>query len=206
MSKPSPRHRTALVLGCESPAGRAIALTLSRNGCRVVVSGDDAAKLKVLSDLIEAKKGDPLLTALPKDPARVVPVLRAARETMGHYHFVVNALATVEPPVDDPQAAYRRAATLHEHVLQLTEGRGTVRFLTLWPDDAGPAPLVPIPNWHCVVRYDRIQMESEEQEPTAIRAGGAADTVALLLGAPASACPAEVRLAIRELKSLRDDE
>jgi NAD(P)-dependent dehydrogenase (short-subunit alcohol dehydrogenase family) len=203
MSKPSPRHKTALVLGADSPVGRSIALTLSRDGCHVVLAGYHADRLKILADLIEAKKGDPLVAVIPREAERIVPVLRAARETMGHYHFIINALATLEPPADQPQFNVERAVDLHARAWEVIEGRGTVRFLLLWPDEAkAPLPTLPEPKqWFSVIRYDRIQMETEAADPEAIRAAGAADTVSLLINAPASACPVEVRLAIRELKN-----
>ncbi|MBI1293015.1 hypothetical protein GC173_17540 [bacterium] len=203
MSKPNTRHRTALVLGADNPAGRSIAMMFSRTGANVVLAGYDADKLKILADLIEAKKGDPLVTVIPREKDRIIPVLRAARETMGHYHYVVNALAASDPPSDQPQAWVETASQLQKHVWEVVEGRGSVRFLILWPDNAHlPVPAVPDERlWHCAVRYDRIQLESEDNAGDAMRAAGVADTVGQLLASPASACPVEVRIAIRELKS-----
>jgi len=203
MTKPSNRHRTALILGADNPAGRSIAMSLSRAGCNVVLAGHDVAKLKVLADLIEAKKGDPLVTAIPRENERVIPVLRAARETMGHYHFVVNAVAATDPPSDAPDYFVDKARDLQDKVWEVVEGRGSVRFVILWPTSTDRA-VPPIPDeklWCTAIRYDRIQLEADDDDPRAIRAAGAADTIVALLAAPASACPVEVRLAIRELKS-----
>lgn len=205
MARTTLKGKTSLVLGADSPVGRSIALQLSREGSRVVLAGFDPRKLGLLYELIRAKGGESYRAFLADDAEGTATALKDARDNLGnHFHFIVNALATTEGPSDDPGIGARRAVTAAAVVLQLTEGKGSVRQLTVWPDDAGTPPVIEVNIWHSLVRVERLESEHDEAtdaDSIVVRAAGAADTAIYLLSCPPSACPVEVRLAPRELKA-----
>ncbi|CAN5230663.1 hypothetical protein BH09SUM1_BH09SUM1_11870 [soil metagenome] len=197
MAKTTVKHKTAAILGADCPAGRAIALQLVREGCHVVLVGYDEQKLTLLSELIQNKAGDSLQAVLPRDgDADIAALLRPSRDQQGHFHFIINAVAAAEGPSDDPGAPARAARAAIAGVLALVEGKGNVRFITLWPDFAGAAPDMPKEQWHSLIRVDKIQMESEHTNDDAqmVRAAAAADTIIHLLQSSPGACPFEVRI------------
>ncbi|MCC6547960.1 hypothetical protein IT570_12410 [Candidatus Sumerlaeota bacterium] len=198
------RGKTALVLGAEFPAGRAVALQLSRSGCRVIISGHDLRKLQLIDQLLTAKGGNPVVAVLPGDPAKDLGILREARDHCGHLHFVVNALSVVGDSTHEHHVAGKRAHAAWDVVLQLVTGRGAVRFLTLWLEAAGKPPEFPATCWHSLVRVSAIQTESDNEASMGdakVRCAGAADTICELLLCPGSACPVEVKLEPRALKA-----
>ncbi|MEO8377621.1 MAG: hypothetical protein ABI579_08110, partial [Candidatus Sumerlaeota bacterium] len=78
------RGKTALVLGSEYPAGRAIALQLARDGCRVIIAGHNFAKLQLIEQLISAKGGDSIVAVLSGDAVKDLGILRESRDHCGH--------------------------------------------------------------------------------------------------------------------------
>ena len=200
------KHKTALILGAESPAGRAVALQLSREGALVVLAGHDARRLQLLAELIKAKGGSPAIAELSQDRNRNIAALLEARDESGnHYHFLINALASVEPPADMPGHSHQLAHEIAEQVLALIDGKGSVRVVTIWPGEGpGPAPHLPPDYWHSVVRMANLEMAHDEaapvHDPLMVKAAGAADALVYLLSCPPSACPVEVRLEPRSVK------
>lgn len=192
--------KIALVLGADTPLGRAACLQLSRAKCRVLLAGRDAKRLRDLVEFIARKKGDSLETVLPLDPAKAAAVLRLARDSMGHAHFVVNAMACTK----DPATSAPDAIAIQEAFLGLAAGRGVVRLVTLWPDAAGDPPPVPDDTWACMVRFAEYQDDFADDVALpgkTVRAAGAADSVVAILSCPPSACPISVRLEQRDLKN-----
>ena len=206
MARTTLKGKTSLVLGADSPVGRAISLQLSREGSRVVLAGFDPQKLGLLYELLRAKGGEAFRAFLSDDAERSIVALKESRDNLGnHFHFIVNALAATEGPSDDPGLGARRAVVAGEFLVQLTEGKGSLRQLTIWPDEAGTPPNMEVGTWHSLVRINRLESEHDEAtatpDSTVVRAAGAADTVICILSCPPSACPVEVRLAPRELKA-----
>ena len=205
MAKTTLKHKTALILGADCPAGRASALQLSREGCHVILAGHDSRRLSLLAELIRNKGGDPLEAVLSRDEDRITTELRHQRDTMGHLHFVINAIAAQEGPVDEPQRPFEDARICQRLTLDLSSGRGNVRLVTLWPDAAGTPPESPAGMFSCLIRVAHIQLEhdgaeSEADDAVVVRAGAAADAVVHLLQCPPGACPVEVRVEPREVK------
>ena len=199
------KTKTALIYGADCPAGRAVALQLSREGARVVIAGYDQRRLQLLKDLIVTKGGDPHLAVLTPDEDRVLTILREARELMGnHYHLLINCMAAVEGPVDNPDEPIEIGRHAYDLLMQLVSNRGAVRLATLWPDDAGAPPKVDKKLWHCLIRTKKVEMSRDEVlgsiPADMVKAGGAADAIVFLLSCPPSACPVEVRLEPRNLK------
>lgn len=198
------RGKTALVLGAEFPAGRAVALQLSRSGCRVIISGHDLRKLQLLDQLLTAKGGNPIVAVLPGEAAKDLSILREARDECGHLHYVVNSLSVAGESPQAHHAAGKKAHDAWGVVQQLVTGRGSARFLTLWLDAAGKPPEFPNAWWHSLVRVTAIQTEADEEHALGdakVRCAGAADTICELLLCPGSACPVEVKLEPRALKA-----
>ncbi len=204
MSKAGFRGKTSLILGAEFPAGRAVALQLSKSGSRVIIAGHDLNKLRLLEQLITTKGGDPIVAVLPADHAGALQVLREARDHCGHLHFIVNALSVTGESHHEHASAGKRAHDQWEVIRELVAGRGSARFLTLWLDTAGTPPEFARNCWHCLVRVEAIQTEADQEgtmDEKKVRCAGAADTIVELLNCPGSACPTEVRLETRALKA-----
>jgi len=202
MAKTTLKHKTALVLGADCPAGRAVALQLSREGCQVIIAGHDARRLSVLAELMRTKGATPVEAVLPREEDRIITELRPLRDAQGHIHFLINAMAAQEGPADDPGAPARDAAAAQRQTLALAESRGTLRLVTLWPDAAGDAPEAPADVFASLVRVAHLQTEHDASEEevqvgAVVRAAAAADAIVHLLQCPPGACPVEVRLAPR---------
>lgn len=205
MARTTFSNRTALILGADTPAGRACALQLSREGCNIILAGTEARRVADVAKLLRTKSNEPIEVALSEDRDASELLLRQARDTMGHVHFVVNAMGTVDGPSDDPGAPARLGLVMQQIVLGLIEGRGAVRLISLWPDEAPNPPVVNERWWHCLVRLKGVgspdRSELDNEEPGLLRPAAVGDSVVHLLGCPPSACPVVVHLGQRELQA-----
>lgn len=197
------RHRVALILGADNPVGRACALQFSRSGAGVLIAGFNRHKLALLGRLIEDKKGDPLEAAITMDHDKSLSNLVTQRDAFGHVHYIVNAAAFDGEAEGEGQNPLARAHHCHELAKSLAAGRGAVRFITIWPDDAGDPPHHAAEAWHSLVRVDTVEAEgSGEAAPgDTVRAAAVGDTLVHLSNCPPGCCPVEVRLAARQLKA-----
>lgn len=200
MSRTLLKNKAVLVLGADSPIGRSISLQLSREGAKTIIAGHEKEQLALLAEFLVAKGGAPTAVDLSPGVAEAAAAVREARDTLGHVHVVVNAL----PAMEGLANAEDQTAELSTALGDVLKGRGQLRQVTIWPDSAGPMrPEMGIASWHCVLRLRKGASHSErpEEEPEALKAAGVADTVVCLLQCPPAACPVEVRLEERELKS-----
>ncbi len=195
------QNKTALVLGADTPFGRAIALQFAKAGSQVILAGGSTAGISPVADLIKVKRGDALEAVLPQKKDKILAILREKRDTLGHIHFVANTLGMLSDDEED-EGSFDRARELNEIVLELIQGKGTVRLATLWPDRAGDPPVVPDSFWHTLVRFDRIPHEAilEGREGT-LRPAAVADSLIHLFHCPPGACPVEVRFMARAIKA-----
>ncbi len=201
MTKGQFRQKTALILGADTPAGRSVALKFSRLGSHVVISGFDEDSLELLARLIRDKGGDPVIALLPEDRDGITAELREKRSLFGHYHAIVNATAASSYHGDARRDAIDRSHLLADLVRGLASGRGSLRFFTIWPDDAGEEPQIPPPFWHSLIRVSRVAgMDTGTEEETEVRPAAVAEALAALLQCDPSACPVEVRLEPRQGK------
>jgi NAD(P)-dependent dehydrogenase (short-subunit alcohol dehydrogenase family) len=202
MNKNPFQHKTALILGADTPTGRAVALQLSRAGANLIIAGDHAKKLNELENDILRKLGDPLSVLLSPNNEQSLKALADKRAIHGHLHFVINTIATLEGASDDPGASGRRALELNGVVEQLVSGRGAARFATVWNDQIGAHPELVVESWHTMVRVNDIEGQGGvSSEKEGVRPGAIAEGVLRLLSCPAGACPVEVQFASRELKA-----
>lgn len=193
--KTTTKDKVALVLGADGPVGRAVALQLSRIGCRIIAAGGHGKQLAQLAELILAKKGIAAEAVLPHEPAELVATLRAVRETVGHFHFIVNALEA-SGPADEHSAA---PADVVEALVNVITGRGAVRFATVVNGRVKAQPL-PANAWQAVIHIAGLAHEEDASPGESVKPAAVADVVVNLLQCPEGACPLEVRLAPRELK------
>ncbi|MCC5877892.1 MAG: hypothetical protein JJU11_16865 [Candidatus Sumerlaeia bacterium] len=205
MTRTTLKNKTALVLGADTIVGRAISLQLSREGARTILAGYAHDKLEVLSELIIAKGGSPTIIDHSQGDEVAVDAIRGARDANGHVHIIVNAMAAIESPIDDPGQGARRAMELAVSLAPTLKGRGQLRQITIWPFFAGmPDDRLDIADWHSLVRMKEVQIHPEGStvpEPEAVKAAAVADVVVALLQCPPGACPTEVTLNPREIKS-----
>jgi len=193
MSKTVLKHKVALILGADLPAGRAAALQLARAGVRVVAAGLKVEQLEELVGLIVLKHGDALTAPLPKDLEKVATSLRVARETVGHFHFILNALPS-------NSESRKRSEDVFKVVLDHIRGRGGARLATVWPDDAGQWTPPAEELWHSLVRVKAISANSETADEESVRASALGDALVQVFQCPPAACPVEIRLEPRPLK------
>lgn len=185
------KSKIALIAGAEHPVGRAAALQLARAGARPLLVGHDAEALTAIVDLILQKKGDAAELPLPLEPEEMLEaVLRQARDSVGHFHFVLNVLALGGGGTDAGEAR-RRAAAVQAHLDTLAGERGFTRTLVLY--HAGePEPFAPHPErWISMVALEGL---ATDREAEGLRPGAAADAVVNLFQCPPGACPARVTL------------
>lgn len=205
MSRTTLKNKTALVLGADTIVGRAISLQLSREGARTILAGHAHDKLEVLSELIIAKGGSPTAIDLSQGEEISTDSIRDARDANGHVHIIVNAMAAVESPPEDPGQGPRRAMEFSVALAPILKGRGQLRQITIWPFMAGmPDDRLDIASWHSLVRMKEVQIHPEGStvmEPDAVKAAAVADVVVALLQCPPGACPTEVTLNPRDIKS-----
>lgn len=198
------RNRTALVLGADTPAGRAIALKFSRIGARAVLGGFALDRLELLEKLIRDKGGDPIVLILPREADDACARLRSTRGAFGHVHAAVNAVAASSYHGDERDYLIDVARRLGTELFSYVEGKGTVRLATLWPDDAGDSPEIPKSFWHSLVRVHRIASDSSGFDDVTVEEGvrpaAVADALLHLLACEGGACPIEVRLEERKSK------
>lgn len=204
MSRTPLRNKAVLILGADTPVGRAISLQLSREGAKVVIAGREKETLGLLAEFLVAKGGSPTEVSLARGIDHAVSAIREARDTLGHLHVVINAVPahTIFPEMDWDPAVYSRELTAAlEEVLR---GRGQLRRVTIWPDGAGEFPARDEEDsWHCFLRMKAVSYRPEggdPGQPEAIKPAGVADTVVCLLQCPPAACPVEVRLEERGVK------
>ncbi len=195
-------ERVALILGVENAIGRSAALQLSRAGCRVILASADEARIDHIAQPLKKKGGKPVGLVLPPNMESAERLMVSARDGAGHIHMVFNALA-VGYESDDERAALAEQAIAYDNILaNLLNGRGPLKMLTAWSDEATvPAP--PIATvWHGVLLIpdcqrldtqmaDQIDAEAGRMH---VRAGAAGDAVVFLFQMPPSACPRLVRL------------
>lgn len=191
-------NKTALILGADSPLGRAAALQLSRAGCAVVLAARNARSLEEVARFVYEKGGVPHEVLLPGGTAaQMSGALRERRDQLGHYHFAINALAF--PGAGSTDEARAAAAAANEALFDLAAGRGAARFATLWPVDLPAPAALPGGGWHCLVRISGVG-SSEEDTPHP-KPASVADSVMGLFRCPPGACPVEVQLSPRNLKA-----
>ncbi len=194
------RNKVALILGADLPVGRSAALQLSRSGAKTVLTGFDKQRLHQLQELILAKGGEPTEILLTDSIEDDMTGVREVRDTLGHIHFVVNALGAGTALRGGRAGELSRS--YGEAVFQLTAGRGAARYLTVWPDECGDALAPPEESWHCLVTAAAMQSQADGEEgDETLKAAAIGDTVVYLLSCPPSACPALVRLKPVNLKA-----
>lgn len=205
MSRTPLKNKTVLILGADTQVGRAVSLQLSREGARTILTGFDHEKLDLLCELLVAKGGSPTVIDLSLEKDGVVDVIREARDTNGHIHVIINSLAAIDPPADDPGYGARRAMEMAAILAPILKGRGQLRQITIWPFSAGmPTDELNIASWHSLMRMDEVQVHpegSDTSERNAIKAAAVADSIVCLLQCPPGACPTEVTFHAREIKS-----
>jgi hypothetical protein len=186
------KSKIALIVGAEHPVGRAAALQLSRAGARPLLTGYDADALTRIADLILQKKGDAAELPLPLQPeATLATALRQARDSVGHFHFVVNALPLGGPGFDREEGR-RRASVIQRHLDELSGERGFTRTLVLM-HLGDPAPFEAREDrWTGIVSL--ADLAEDKAQVHGLRPGAAADAIVSLLQCPPSACPTAVTL------------
>lgn len=176
--------KTILVAGADTTLGRAIALQLSRAGCRLGLFGIDEGALSKLADLIAKKDGDAGEIPGSPDGSDWPEMLRVGCETAGHFHAIVNVTAFL--------ADHQVARTFRSHSREMMKERGFTRYLHILPADA-PAFDTDPKAWESVVRIGELLPEGAE-EKGGMRPGSVGDAVTYLLQLPPGACPRTVLL------------
>lgn len=127
--------------------------------------------------------------------------VREMRDTMGHIHLVVNALAYSTNASGEAGHSQELARWADGVCYGLLQRRGPLRMLTLWPEDsATPEPVAPAV-WHGHVLTGQIQGQTDEAPPSeeekerrVLKAGGVADSIVCLLQLPPGTRPTVTRL------------
>lgn len=203
MAKTVFREKTALVLGADAPVGRSVALQLSRLGCRVVLAGFDGPAIREVAEFLTAKSGKPLECLLDAENPNLLPSLLEARGTVKHFHFAVNAIAASPNSFPGSFAGMpplEVALKAEQGLMELQQGKGAMRLLTIVPQRADLTSPRGEPSWYSLVRLGSELASPGAEESDGIKPAAIADSVVWLLSCPPGGCPVEVTLQPRELK------
>lgn len=199
MPKTAFRDKTALILGADSPVGRAAALQLSRLGCRTVLAGFDKQQIRELTEFIVTKSGKPLDCILPTAREGLLEVLLEARNAVKHFHYVVNVLPLRDWEIPEGFSAPEELAMYAEaQVVELQSGKGAFRVLTVLPRDSTLRPGRDVPLWYSAVRLGDKLAPAGAGDGEGVKPAAVGDTIAWLLSCPPGGCPVEVLLERRE--------
>jgi hypothetical protein len=191
----------ALILGIDTALGRAAAQQLSRAGCRVVLAGRDDMRLDSIADQIAKKGGEPAIQSLSEVPSDWYDSILDARDTVGHLHFVLNAMAFDHEEGEAIEDSCKRAQQADGYAAELLFEHGPTKVLTLWPEEIAVPPPIRPDVWHgYVVLGPRQRMDTpapaelDKSGLYHLRASGVADSVVFLFQLPPSARPGRVYL------------
>jgi len=144
------RDRVAIVAGASRGIGRATALTLAAEGCRLVLAARNQAPLRQAAAQAEAA-GAPAL-AVPCDltvPADAERLVRAAADSFGRIDILVNSLHFSAPGDEDavwqqsfdvlllPAVRLTRLVVPH---MQAAGGGAVVHLASVWGRESGGLP------------------------------------------------------------------
>lgn len=144
------RDKVAIVTGSSRGIGRAIALGLAREGCRLVLCARGEEKLEEAAHEVEASGGQALAVVAdvsrPQDAQRLVEEAVAA---FGHIDILVNNVGASVPGDDDEawrqafEAGFFSATRLTRLVIphmQRAGGGAIVHIASIWGRESGGLP------------------------------------------------------------------
>jgi hypothetical protein len=193
--------RNALVLGMDTALGRTCAQQLSRSGCRVVLAGRNVKRLEELAEQLARKGGEPSIQPISSKPNDLYEAIRESRERLGHFHYVLNALAFDYETSEQRSRAEALALRADQEIAAQVLEHGPTKMLTLWPADRDTPPPVRPLAWHghlILGPVQRLDAETPAQLDASgtlhLRAGSIGDSVAFLFQLPPSARPGRIHL------------